>query len=46
VACLANFLGDVAAGRPGSPGLDQGIYVQHLMDCARRSAREERWVEA
>ncbi len=46
VACLANFLYDVAACRPGKPGLEQGIYVQHLMDCVRRSAREERWVEA
>jgi predicted dehydrogenase len=45
VACLANFLQDVAAGRPGNPGLDQGIRVQHLMDCARRSASQNRWVE-
>jgi len=44
VACLANFLHDVAAGNPGSPGLDQGLYIQELMDSARRSAREDRWV--
>ena len=45
VACLANFLQDVAAGRPGNPGLEQGIYIQHLMDCTRRSAAENRWIE-
>jgi predicted dehydrogenase len=44
IACLANFLYDVAAGRPGSPGLAQGIYVQELMDACRRSARERQWV--
>ena len=46
VACLANFLQSVARGEPGNPGLDQGIYVQHLMDCARRSAEQGQWVEA
>ncbi len=45
VACLANFLQDVAAGRPGNPGIDQGVYVQHLMESVRRSAAESRWVE-
>ena len=44
LACLANFLYDVAAGRPGSPGLDTGIAVQGLMECIRRSAAERRWV--
>ena len=46
VACLADFLAAVAAGRPAAPGLDQGIRVQRLMDLARRSAAEERWVKA
>jgi predicted dehydrogenase len=46
VACLANFLQAVAEGRPAEPGLEQGIYVQHLMDCLRRSAQANRWVEA
>jgi predicted dehydrogenase len=45
VACLANFLYDVAAGKPGSPGLEQGIYVQRLMDSTRWSAAENRWIE-
>lgn len=45
VACLASFLEDVAAGRPGNPGLDQGVYVQRLMEAARRSAADNRWVD-
>ena len=45
VACLANFLQAVAEGRPAEPDLLQGIRVQHLMDCLRRSAAEKRWVE-
>ncbi len=45
VACLANFLDCVAQNRPADPGLDQGIRVQHLMDCARRSAERGTWVE-
>ena len=44
VACLASFLQSVADGKPGDPGLGQGIRVQHLIECARRSAAEERWV--
>jgi len=45
VACLANFLQAVAEGRPAQPGLEQGIHVQHLIDCARRSAAQERWID-
>jgi len=44
VACLANFLHAVSAGRPAEPGLQQGIRVQHLMECVRRAAAENRWV--
>lgn len=43
-ACLANFLQAVAAGQRGNPGLEHGIYLQHVLDCASRSAREQRWV--
>jgi len=43
VACLANFLQAVADGRPAEPDLQQGIRVQHLMECVRRSATENRW---
>ena len=45
VACLANFLRSVAAGSPADPGLEQGIYVQKLIECARVSAQTKRWVE-
>jgi predicted dehydrogenase len=44
VACLANFLRAVAAGEPAEPSLRQGIRVQHLMDCLRRSAAGAGWV--
>ena len=45
-ACLANFLQAVAAGKPGNPGLEQGIRIQRLMECVRRSDSQNRWVEA
>lgn len=43
-ACLANFLQAVAAVQPGNPGLDQGIYLQHVLDCASQSAQSRQWV--
>ncbi len=45
MACLANFLFDIAAGKPGNPGLAQGVYIQKLMDRCRRSAQNEAWVD-
>ena len=45
VACLANFLTAVAERRPADPGLEQGIRVQYLMECVRRSAAGRGWVE-
>jgi predicted dehydrogenase len=45
MACLANFLFDVAAGRKGDPGLAQGVYVQRLIDACRRSAASGEWVD-
>lgn len=45
VACLGSFLEAVAQGRPAVPGLEQGIAVQHLMDCVHRSAAGKCWVE-
>jgi predicted dehydrogenase len=45
LACLANFLDAVAQGRPAEPGLEQGIRVQHLMECIRQSAASGRWVD-
>jgi predicted dehydrogenase len=44
VACLANFLECVAAGRPASPSLLDGLRVQRLMDLARQSAETSQWV--
>ena len=44
-ACLANFLQAVAEGRPAEPGLEQGVRIQHLMECVRQSAAERRWVD-
>jgi len=44
MACLANFLFDIAAGRPGDPGLAQGAYIQKLMDACRRSETNGEWV--
>ncbi len=44
MASLHYFLADVAAGKPGDPGLAQGIYVQKLIERARQSAAERRWL--
>ncbi len=38
IGCLANFLFDVHAGRPGNPGLLQGIRIQRLLQKVRESA--------
>ena len=45
MACLANFLFDIAAGNPGNPGLRQGMYIQHIMDCCRRADQSGAWIE-
>ena len=45
LACLANFLEAVAQGRKSEAGLEQGIRVQYLMECVRRSALEKRWID-
>jgi predicted dehydrogenase len=45
LACLANFLADIAAGNPGNPGLSQGITIQHLMDCCYRADQTKSWIE-
>ncbi|MBN1669722.1 MAG: Gfo/Idh/MocA family oxidoreductase [Kiritimatiellae bacterium] len=44
MACLVNFLNAVVAGKPTEPGLEQGIHIQHLMECTRQSAQERAWV--
>ena len=45
MACLANFLCCVAENRSADPGLEQGIYIQKLIDAVRRSARASAWVD-
>ena len=44
MACLAHFLQSVTDGRSRPPGLEQGIYIQKLIECARASAQSESWV--
>jgi predicted dehydrogenase len=44
VACLANFLAAVAAGRKAEPGIEVGVRLQEIMDAARRSAVHSQWV--
>jgi predicted dehydrogenase len=43
--CLYNFLECVNNGKPGNPGLEQGIYIQYLMDKVRESAKEGKWIK-
>jgi len=45
VASLANFLAAVAAGESAVPDLRQGVRVQWLMECLRRSAANRAWVD-
>jgi predicted dehydrogenase len=45
VACLTHFLTSVATGTPADPDLEQGIYVQRLIECARLSAEARSWIE-
>ena len=44
MACLANFLQDVVDGKPGDPGLVEGINLQQVLDSVKRSAGERTWV--
>ncbi len=45
VACLANFLQAVAENRPATPGLEQGIALERLMDSVLRSAASRSWID-
>ena len=45
VASLYSFLDKVSKGSAGEPGFDQGIYVQHVIECVRESARLCEWVK-
>lgn len=44
MACLYNFMDAVHNNTHTQPDLAQGIYVQKLMDCARKSAASGTWV--
>ncbi|MDD2480043.1 MAG: Gfo/Idh/MocA family oxidoreductase [Victivallaceae bacterium] len=43
--CLYNFLECVHNNKSGNPGLEQGIYIQYLMDKVRESAKDGKWVQ-
>lgn len=43
MACLYNFMSSVYAGIPAEPGLQQGIYIQRLMECVRQSNVSNSW---
>ena len=43
--CLWNFLCSVHAGRPGDPGVAQGVRIQAMMEKIRESAASGSWVE-
>ena len=45
VACLHNFLNNVSKGRPSEPGLDQGLYIQRVIDRVKESVNRREWVE-
>lgn len=44
-ACLANFLHAIENNRTGDPGLDQGVYIQYLLEQLRESSSSQKWVE-
>jgi len=44
VAGLYSFLDSVSKGSAGEPGFDQGIYIQHVIERVRESARLSEWV--
>jgi predicted dehydrogenase len=45
VASLFSFLDNVSKGSAGEPGFDQGIYVQHVIEQVRESARRNEWMK-
>jgi predicted dehydrogenase len=45
VASLYSFLDNVSQGKPGKPGFDQGIYIQHIIERVRESVEQRKWVE-
>jgi predicted dehydrogenase len=45
MACLYSFMDAVHSGKKAEPGIEQGIYVQKLMERVRKSAQIKAWVE-
>ncbi|MHC1695316.1 MAG: Gfo/Idh/MocA family protein [Eubacteriales bacterium] len=45
VHSLYTFMENVQAGREGNPSLADGAYIQHVMECAYKSAEGAGWVE-
>lgn len=43
--CLYHFLDSVHRGIPGNPGLEQGIYIQYLMEKVKESAATGQWIK-
>lgn len=43
--CLYHFLDCVHRELPGQPGLEQGVYIQRLMEQVRQSATSGQWVK-
>ena len=43
--CLYNFLDSVDKGKPGNPGLEQGVKIQKLMEKTRESAQNNKSVK-
>jgi predicted dehydrogenase len=43
--CLYNFLDCVQNGRKAEPGIEQGIYIQHLIEKVRESSKNKTWIE-
>lgn len=45
VHSLYTFCDNVYNGRPGCPSIDDGAYIQYVMECVAESAAEGRWVK-
>jgi predicted dehydrogenase len=44
IAAFADFLTKMLAGQPYDPGLEQGLWVQEIIEMAAESARAGLWV--
>ena len=42
--CLYNFLANVHAGKQSEPGLNQGVYIQYLLEKVKQSAKSKNWL--